>query len=196
MASSHVRPNNSNEIHDIDVVTAQTLTTPSFFDPPSVHRRRNFKELFPPFLPRKVRYWVHLCVFGFYCPCYKSHICMIVGCVWDDSYIFTCVRDLRGWCVKQEQPERGVAIRAIGRRWLDRHCDDLCGWPYFRGAHEPRSHVSLRRGPAFPMDTGESFLAHYIRNLDKNKSLFRSKDSLYIPYLQIIYALQNENFSW
>ncbi|CAL9043006.1 aquaporin NIP2-1 [Musa acuminata AAA Group] len=54
MASSHVRPNNSNEIHDIDVVTAQTLTTPSFFDPPRVHRRRNLKELFPPFLPRKV----------------------------------------------------------------------------------------------------------------------------------------------
>ncbi|URE29662.1 Aquaporin NIP2-1 [Musa troglodytarum] len=54
MASSHVRPSSSNEIHDIDIVTAQTLTTPSSFDPPRVHRRRNLKELFPPFLPRKV----------------------------------------------------------------------------------------------------------------------------------------------
>ncbi|KAJ8459947.1 hypothetical protein OPV22_032873 [Ensete ventricosum] len=54
MASSHVRPNISNEIHDIDIVTAQTLTTSSSLDHPRVHRRRNFMELFPPFLPRKV----------------------------------------------------------------------------------------------------------------------------------------------
>ncbi|RZS02982.1 hypothetical protein BHM03_00033105 [Ensete ventricosum] len=53
MASSHVRPNISNEIHDIDIVTAQTLTTSSSLDHPRVHRRRNFMELFPPFLPRK-----------------------------------------------------------------------------------------------------------------------------------------------
>ncbi|RWV80453.1 hypothetical protein GW17_00058279 [Ensete ventricosum] len=59
MASSHVRPNISNEIHDIDIVTAQTLTTSSSLDHPRVHRRRNFMELFPPFLPRKVPfYWL------------------------------------------------------------------------------------------------------------------------------------------
>ncbi|URE29663.1 Aquaporin NIP2-1 [Musa troglodytarum] len=58
MASSHVRPSSSNEIHDIDIVTAQTLTTPSSFDPPRVHRRRNLKELFPPFLPRKVPFYM------------------------------------------------------------------------------------------------------------------------------------------
>ncbi|WOL17140.1 hypothetical protein Cni_G25929 [Canna indica] len=48
----------SNEIHDIDVVTAQTLTgEDSIITIPAqrvLHRHKSFKDLFPPFLPRKV----------------------------------------------------------------------------------------------------------------------------------------------
>ncbi|URE42507.1 Aquaporin NIP2-1 [Musa troglodytarum] len=48
MASS-TRPNSSNEIHDIDVVTAQN----SYISPSSLHQK-SLKEVFPPFLARKV----------------------------------------------------------------------------------------------------------------------------------------------
>ncbi|RZR91683.1 hypothetical protein BHM03_00019865, partial [Ensete ventricosum] len=48
MASS-ARPNSSNEIHDIDVVTAQN----SYISPSLLHQK-SLKEVFPPFLARKV----------------------------------------------------------------------------------------------------------------------------------------------
>ncbi|CAL9201070.1 aquaporin NIP2-1-like [Musa acuminata AAA Group] len=48
MASS-TRPNSSNEIHDIDVVTAQN----SYISPTLLHQK-SLKEVFPPFLARKV----------------------------------------------------------------------------------------------------------------------------------------------
>ncbi|XP_065002331.1 aquaporin NIP2-2-like [Musa acuminata AAA Group] len=44
-----------NEIHDIDVVTVQTLAAEDDFVPAArLHRRKCFQEIFPPFLLRKV----------------------------------------------------------------------------------------------------------------------------------------------
>ncbi|KAG6469404.1 hypothetical protein ZIOFF_074121 [Zingiber officinale] len=139
-SSEYSMASHSNEIHDIDVATAQD----GFHLPSVPRRRRPFRDTFPPFLARKVYLLIHCCFGG-------------------DIYVSAGVRHLRQRRTQQAQPVAGVAAGGVGRRRPDRDGDDLRRRAYLGGAHEPRRHLGLRRRPALPMGSGEFLITRFDR---------------------------------